>query len=58
MENISIETVKESNRIKREGVENCKKQLKDILSDEQLKMFEDTFYKVTENYIFKKKETN
>ena len=41
MENISIETVKESNRIKREGVENCKKQLKDILSDEQLEMFED-----------------
>lgn len=58
MENISIETIKESNRIKREGIESCKQQLKGVLSDEQLEMFEDAFYKATKNYIFKKKETN
>lgn len=56
MENITLETIKESNRIKREGIENCKKRLKGVLSDEQLEMFEDAFYKATKNYIFKEKE--
>lgn len=52
MENI----IRESNRIKHETVESCKEQLKGVLSDEQLKVFENAFYKASENYIFKKKE--
>lgn len=57
MENITLKAIQESNRIKREGVQNCKEKLKGVLSDKQLEVFEDAFYKATENYIFKKKET-
>lgn len=44
-----------SNNIKREACENCKNQLKGILSDDEMKLFEDSFYKATERYVFKRK---
>lgn len=52
MENI----IKEDNRIKHSVCENCKKQLKSVLSDKELQMFENTFYKVARDYVFKEKE--
>lgn len=51
-------SIVESNRIKHEACENCKNQLKGILSDDEIKLFEDSFYKATEGYVFKRKEEN
>jgi len=45
----------ESNNIQYEVCENCKKQLKGILSDDEMKLFEDSFYKATKGYVFKGK---
>ncbi len=50
--------IKESNRIKYEACENYKKQLKGILSYDEMKLFEDSFYKETKGYIFKRKGEN
>ena len=54
MDNADI--IEKSNLIKQKGCEICKERLKGILSDEQLQIFEDVFYKVARNYIFKEKE--
>lgn len=40
-----LEDIRESNRIKKEICESCMKDLKGIFSDDQLKRFEDSFYK-------------
>ena len=49
------EYIKESNRIKKEACKSCKKQLKNVLSDEQLERFEDVFYSAINGYILKRK---
>ncbi len=36
---------------------NCMKQLKDVLSSEQLAQFENAFYSVVNGYILKRKES-
>ncbi len=41
----------ESNNMQHEACENCKKQLKGILSDDEIKLFEDSFYKATKGYV-------
>lgn len=46
----------ESYRIKRKTCEKCKEQLKNVLSDKQLQLFEDIFYKESEKYIFQERK--
>lgn len=48
----------ESNNMQHEVCKNCKNQLKGILSDNEMKLFEDSFYKATEGYVFKRKGEN
>lgn len=45
----------ERDNIQHEICENCKNQLKGILSDDEMKLFEDSFYKATKGYVFKRK---
>lgn len=52
---ITIDDIRESNRIKKEVVENCRSDLKDKLTPEQLDKFEDIFYSVSEKYLFQRK---
>lgn len=47
-----IEKTKESNRLKEETCENCKRELRDILSDEQIQKFEEIFYSNARGYLF------
>ncbi len=51
------EYIKESNRIKKEACKNCIEQLKDVLSDEQLKQFKNAFYSAVNGYILKRKDS-
>ena len=53
---ITIEEIIESNRIKKEACNNCKEELKDKLTPEQLQKFEDAFYSASKGYLFKRKE--
>lgn len=55
--NITLEDIRESNRIKREICKNCIEQLKDVLSDNQLEQFEDAFYSAVNGYILKRKDS-
>lgn len=48
-----VEKIRESNRLKREACENCKKELRDILSQEQMRKFEEFFYSNARGYIFR-----
>lgn len=50
-----IDDIRESNRIKKEVVKNCRSDLKDKLTPEQLDKFEDIFYSVSEKYLFQRK---
>lgn len=52
---ITIDDVRESNRIKKEVIQNCRSDLKDKLTPEQLDKFEDIFYSVSEKYLFRRK---
>lgn len=45
----------ESNCIKRTVCENVKRDLKGILSDDEIKLFDSTFYDVAKKYVFKEK---
>lgn len=54
MKNIRLE----SESIKNEVCENCKNQLKGILSNDEMILFEDSFYKATKGYVFKRKGEN
>ncbi len=56
MEIITPKDIKESNRIKKETCKSCKEQLKGILSDEQLKQFEDAFFSAVKGYTFRRQE--
>lgn len=45
----------ESNRLKKEAVENCKRDLQGKLSQEDLQKFEKVFYEVSAKYLFSRK---
>ena len=51
MGTITLKDIKESNRIKKETCESCIEDLKGVLSDDQLKKFEEVFYEATANAI-------
>ncbi len=55
---ITIEEIIESNRIKKEACNNCKEELKDKLTQEQLQKFEDAFYSAAKGYLFSRKKEN
>lgn len=52
---ITLEDIKESDRLKREKCSEMKEAMKNILSEEQLEKFEDVFYIVTNGYLLKRK---
>lgn len=56
MDIITLEDIRESNRIKKEACKSCMEQLKDVLSDKQLGQFERAFYKAVKGYLLRKKE--
>lgn len=47
-----VEKIQESNRLKEETCENCKRELRDILSNEQIQKFEEIFYLNARGYLF------
>ena len=55
---ITMDKIIESNRLKKEAVENCKDALKDKLTPEQLQKFEDVFYSTAKGYLFSRKKEN
>lgn len=46
--------IKESNCLKKKICENCMEELKDVFSDDQLKKFEESFYKATAGVVLEK----
>lgn len=55
---ITMEDIIESNRLKKEACDNCKEDLKDKLTPEQLQKFEDVFYSVAKGFLFSRKKKN
>lgn len=55
MQAITIEDIIENNRLKKEAVENCKRDLQRKLSQEELQKFEIVFYEVSAKYMFSRK---
>ena len=53
-----MEDIIESNRLKKEACDNCKEDLKDKLTPEQLQKFEDVFYTAARKYLFSMKKEN
>ncbi|MFR8473865.1 MAG: hypothetical protein ACLVCT_02960 [Lachnospira sp.] len=54
--NTTMEDIIESNRIKKETWESCRKDLQGILISDQLEKLEDAFYSAAKGYIFRRKE--
>jgi len=52
---MTLDAIKESNRLKKEACEECMELLKGVIPDEQLERFEGCFYRATANAIFEKK---
>ena len=52
---ITIEDFLESNRIKKEAIENLRRDLQDTLSQTQLDKLEEIFLSCSEGYIFRRK---
>lgn len=52
----TMEDVIESNRLKKEACDNCKEDLKDKLTPEQLQKFEDAFYSAAKSNLFSRKK--
>ena len=52
---ITMEDVIESNRNKREAIENLRRDLQDTLSQTQLDKLEEIFLSCSEGYIFRRK---
>ena len=52
---ITIEDIVESNRIKKEAIENLRRDLQDTLSQTQLEKLEEIFLSCSEGYIFRRK---
>lgn len=55
---VTMEDIIESNRLKKEACDNCKEDLKDKLTQEQLQKFEDAFYSAAKGYLFSRKKKN
>lgn len=55
MATITMNDIIKSDRIKREVIRNCKRDLKGKLTPEQLDKFEDIFYSVSEGFLFSRK---
>ena len=55
---VTMEDIIESNRLKKEECDNCKDDLKDKLTTEQLQKFEDVFYTAARKYLFSMKKEN
>ena len=53
---ITMEDVIESNRNKREAIENLRRDLQGTLSQTQLDKLEEIFLSCSEGYIFRRKE--
>ena len=51
------EDIKESNCLKKRICENCMEELKGIFSDDQLKLFEESFYRATAGVILERKDS-
>lgn len=51
-----LEDINESNRIKNETCKSCMEDLKGVLSDDQMKKFEEAFHKVTANAILERRK--
>lgn len=56
MRTITLKDIRESNRIKKEICESCMEDLKGVLSDDQLKKFEETFYDAVAGAVLGKKK--
>lgn len=52
---ITMEDIVESNRIKKEAIENLRRDLQDTLSQTQLDKLEEIFLSCSEGYIFRRK---
>ena len=52
---ITMDKIIESNRLKKEVVENCKRGFQGKLSQEDLQKFEKVFYEVSAKYLFSRK---
>lgn len=52
---IKLEDIRESDRIKKEICESSMEDLRGVLSDDQLKKFEDAFYKATAGVVLGEK---
>ena len=52
---ITMEDIVESNRIKREAIENLRRDLQGTLSQTQLDKLEEIFLSCSEGYIFRRK---
>ena len=51
----SLDSIKESNRLKKVACKNCMEKLKGILTDDQFKQFEAAYQSAAEGYTFKRK---
>ena len=49
---ITMDKIIESNRLKKEALENCKRDLQGKLSQEEVREFEKIFYEVSAKYLF------
>ena len=52
---ITMDKIIESNRLKKEAVENCKRDLQGKLSQEELQKFEKVFYQSPPKYLCSRK---
>ena len=52
---ITMDKIIESDRLKKEAVENCKRDLQGKLSQDELQKFEKVFYEVSAKYLFSRK---
>lgn len=52
---ITMKDIVESNRIKKEAIENLRRDLQDTLSQTQLDKLEEIFLSCSEGYIFRRK---
>ena len=52
---ITMDKIIESNRLKKEAIENFKRELQGKLSQNDLQKFEKLFYEVSAKYLFSRK---
>lgn len=54
MGTITMEKVKESNRLKEKACNTCMEKLNGVLSDGEMQQFREAFYAASEGYMFRK----